>query len=49
VLKLIETVFELPSLTARDRNASDMLQTLDFQQEPNPPLILEPRNCAYAE
>jgi phospholipase C len=49
VLKLIETVFDLPSLTQRDRNAGDMLEAFDFRQPPNPPLILEPRNCELAD
>jgi phospholipase C len=48
VLKLIETVFDLPSLTERDRNASDMLQAFDFEQDPNPRLILKPRDCSNA-
>jgi phospholipase C len=46
VLKLIETVFGLPSLTARDANASNMLETLDFSQQPTAPLILQPRDCS---
>jgi phospholipase C len=45
VLKLIETVFELPSLGPRDRRANDMLDAFDFEQEPNPPLILDERDC----
>jgi phospholipase C len=49
VLKLIEVVFDLPSLTARDRNADDMLQAFSFTQEPQPPLILEPRDCSQAD
>jgi phospholipase C len=49
VLKLIETVFDLPSLTQRDRNANDMLEAFDFNQKPNPPLILSPRDCTEAE
>jgi phospholipase C len=49
ILKLIETVFDLPSLTERDRNADDMLEAFDFQQRPLPPLILEPRDCSLAD
>ena len=45
VLKFIETVFALPSLTERDRRASDMLGAFDFLQRPVDPLILEPRVC----
>jgi phospholipase C len=46
VLKLIETVFRLPTLTERDANANDMLEAFDFTQRPNPPLILRPRDCS---
>ncbi len=45
VLKLIETIFRLPSLTSRDRNSGDMLDAFDFAQKPNPPLILPQRDC----
>lgn len=48
VLKLIETVFDLPSLTDRDANANDMLSAFDFEQEPLPPLLLEERDCSLA-
>jgi phospholipase C len=48
VLKLIETVFDLPSLTERDREAGDMLEAFDFLQPPLPPLLLEPRDCSEA-
>ena len=49
VLRFIETVFELPPLTARDANADDMLSAFDFDQEPLPPLFLEPRQCPVGE
>ena len=39
-LKLIEQCFGLPSLTSRDRQASPMLDCLDFRQEPLAPLII---------
>ncbi|OFW78457.1 MAG: hypothetical protein A2Z48_08225 [Actinobacteria bacterium RBG_19FT_COMBO_70_19] len=45
VLKLIETVFDLPALTERDATANDMLSAFDFEQSPNPPLLLEERDC----
>lgn len=45
VLKFIETVFDLPALTQRDRVADDMLSSFDFTQPPQPPLILKPRTC----
>lgn len=46
VLKMIETLWDLPSLTERDRQTSDMLNLFDFEQEPNPRLLLEPRDCS---
>jgi phospholipase C len=49
VLRFIETVFALPSLTERDRRASDMLGAFDFLQRPVDPLILEPRVCPDAD
>ena len=45
VLKLVERVFGLPSLTARDRRADDMLSAFDFHQTPLAPLVLRPRAC----
>jgi phospholipase C len=46
VLKMIETIWDLPSLTARDRKASDMLDLFDFGQDRLPPLLREPRDCS---
>jgi phospholipase C len=45
VLKLIETLYDLPSMTARDEAAPDMMEMFDFSQTPNPPLVLEQRTC----
>jgi phospholipase C len=45
ILKFVETRYGLPPLTARDGGASDMLDSFDFDQEPQPPLILQPRPC----
>jgi len=45
VLKFVETRYRLPALTARDAAASDMLDSFDFNQSPQPPFILNPRNC----
>ncbi len=39
-LKLIETVFNLPSMTQRDAKASDLLEAFDFYQQPRAPLVL---------
>jgi phospholipase C len=45
VLKLIETLYGLKPLTARDANTSDMLSAFDFTQKPQPKLILRQRTC----
>jgi phospholipase C len=45
VLKFIETVFDLPSLTARDGKANDMLSAFDFSGAPQPPLLLSDTSC----
>ena len=42
-LKLAEHVFNLPSLGTRDVKANDMMNSFDFNQTPQPPLI-EPAN-----
>ena len=39
-LKLIETVFHLPSLGTRDVKASDLLDAFNFNQNPRSPLVL---------
>ena len=46
VLKMISTIFDLPSLTDRDRRANDLLGGFDFEQEPQPPLIVPEEDCA---
>ncbi|MGH2789829.1 MAG: phospholipase C [Actinomycetota bacterium] len=46
VLKLIERVWQLPALGARDRRANDMLDMFDFSQRPNSPLFLDERDCS---
>jgi phospholipase C len=48
VLKTIEEAYNLAPLTARDANANDMLDVFNFDQTPNPPLILTPRICSPA-
>ncbi len=40
MLKLAQTVFGLPSLTYRENLTDDMMNSFDFSQAPNPPLIL---------
>jgi phospholipase C len=43
LLSLAETVFHVSALTSRDENANNMINSFDFQQAPQPPLI-EPAN-----
>jgi phospholipase C len=45
VLRFIERLHRLPALTARDREANDLLGTFDFSQQPSEPLVLEERQC----
>jgi phospholipase C len=45
VLHFIETIFDVPPMTSRDANASDMLGAFDFNQQPIAPLPQEQRNC----
>lgn len=45
VLKTIETLYGLPTLTGRDVQSADMLGALDFSQTPNPPRIEPVRRC----
>lgn len=45
MLKFVETRYHLNPLTSRDRAASDMLDSFDFSQSPQAPLILTPRAC----
>jgi len=45
VLRLIETIFDVPPLTSRDANSSDMLGAFDFSQRALDPLVLHERRC----
>jgi phospholipase C len=45
VLRLIETIFDLPTMTQRDAHASDMLSAFDFRTGPRPPMLLPERSC----
>jgi phospholipase C len=45
VLRFIETIFDVPPLTSRDANTSDMLSAFDFDQQPLDPLVLQTRDC----
>lgn len=45
VLKFVERRYGLVPMTVRDRNASDMLDSFDFSQAPQPAFILPQRSC----
>jgi len=45
VLKFIETIFDLPSLTDRDAKANDMLSAFDFRHAPQPAVLLPDLSC----
>jgi phospholipase C len=45
MLKFIETRYHLRSLTARDAGANNLLDSFNFTQPPQPPLILQPHEC----
>jgi phospholipase C len=44
-LKIVEERFGLQPLGSRDAAANDMLDSFDFTQQPQPPLILQQRTC----
>jgi phospholipase C len=48
VLRFIELRWDLPALTSRDRQADPLLGAFDFEQDPQPPLILHERECSEA-
>jgi len=45
VLRFIERIHRLPWLTARDRDANDLMGAFDFEQEPLAPMVLPERTC----
>src|SRR5258708_6817767 len=45
MLKFAETVLGLPSLGGLDKDASDMFNAFNFNQQPLPPLVLKQRTC----
>lgn len=49
VIKFIEETFGLPNLGNRDVHANDTMDSFDFNQTPNPPLILSPRACSLVD
>ena len=45
ILKFVETRYGLPPLSSRDSAANNMLDSFDFRQAPQPPLLLPQRQC----
>jgi hypothetical protein len=45
ILKFQEDVFHLPRLNSHDRQAASLSKAFDFNQTPNPPLVLQPLKC----
>jgi len=45
MLKFAETALNLPSLGGLDKDASDMFNSFNFNQQPLPPLVLQQRTC----
>jgi len=45
ILKFVEARYQFQPLALRDTVASDMQDSFDFTQSPQPPIILQPRNC----
>ena len=45
LLKFVEARYRLAPLTARDREANDLLDSFDFHQRPHKPLLLQERPC----
>ncbi|MEP6758490.1 MAG: alkaline phosphatase family protein [Actinomycetota bacterium] len=48
VLRFMEGLYNLPSLTGRDAQANDLIGTFDFTQKPAAPLVLPERDCSQA-
>lgn len=48
LLKIVEERYQLAPLTDRDADANDMLDSFNFNQNPNAPLILQTRSCPVA-
>lgn len=45
LLRFVETIFDLESLTDRDADANNMLDCFDFYQTPLEPIVLNQRQC----
>ncbi len=48
MLKFVEDLWGLPSLTSMDGQANDMFNAFDFSQQPATPLSLQTRDCTTA-
>ena len=48
VLRFMEELYGLPSLTERDAEANDLIGAFDFTQHPAAPLVLPERDCTNA-
>src|SRR5262249_9280185 len=46
IVKTVEKIFGLPSLSARDAGAEDMFDCFDFTKQPSPPYLLQERKCS---
>lgn len=49
ILKFIEEDFHLPALNHRDASASSLVSSLDFNQKPLPPLVLDNHPCPASD
>jgi phospholipase C len=45
ILRFVEARYNLQPLTDRDGLANDVFDSFDFNQQPLPPLVLQPRQC----
>jgi len=45
ILRFAEKVFNLPPITQRDKQANNLMDMFNFNQQPLAPLILTPRQC----
>jgi phospholipase C len=48
-LRIVEERFGVTPMTARDTNAMDMLDAFDFEQQPRPPVVLDPSGSLYPQ
>jgi phospholipase C len=48
-LKIVEERFDVHPMTARDKEAADMLDAFDFSQAPRPPVVLNTNGSIYPQ